>query len=147
MKRSGPIRRKKRIKPVGRVGLTQKEMHKLWRAVLIAQNGGRCEAAGCGGMRCGGPLQAHHIYKKGTWGRLRYDLENGVVACRNHHLFWIEKAPAMEVGPWLERVCGAPRLLRLQVRAAASKGSKQPKMDLAAVRLYLEQQLTSASGR
>jgi hypothetical protein len=90
-----------------------------------------------GGFKCNSVLQAHHIYSKGTWPALRYDLDNGILACKSHHLFWIHKAPANEVYPWLERVCGAQRLLRLQVRAAASKGAKQ-RVDLEAVKLYLE---------
>lgn len=129
---SRPVRRKSERRR------TIESLDKLWRETLIAIHGSRCLAAGQGGLHCGGGLQGHHIYSKGTWPALRFDLENGVLACRNHHLYWIETAPSIEVGPWLERVCGEQRLLRLRVRAAASRGGRT-KLDLAAIRVHLKQ--------
>jgi hypothetical protein len=116
------------------------KLHDLWREVLLARDGAQCSASGRGGIRCGGGLQAHHIYSKGAWPALRYDLENGVLCCRNHHLYWVEVAPAPETGPWLERLLGSDLLERLAMRARASKAGKT-RLDLKAVRLWLEQQL------
>lgn len=137
--RRSPLKRKSERQ------LTHDRLHDLWRDVLIAQRGKRCEAAGQGGMRCGSIIQAHHIYSKRTWPALRYDIENGLLCCKGHHMWWVHQAPASETGPWLEQVCGAPRLLRLRLRAAASKGGKQ-RMDIEAVRLWLEQELERLTG-
>lgn len=115
-------------------------LHKLWREVLIARDGRKCRAEGMGSIKCGGGLQAHHIYNKGPWPALRFDLENGILACASHHLYWIETAPAFEVGPWLEREIGCERVDRLMLKARASKGRKSL-TDLALVRVDLEQQL------
>lgn len=135
--------RRTRLRRVGSRGLTHTNLHKLWRDVLIAQRGKRCEAAGQGGTACTAVIQAHHIYPKGTYPALRYETDNGLLTCSAHHGFWLHTAPANEVGPWLERTCGADRLLRLQVRAAASKGARPRRPDLAAVRLMLEQELAT----
>jgi hypothetical protein len=116
------------------------KLHDLWREVLLARDGARCSASGQGGMRCGGGLQAHHIYSKGLYPALRFDLENGLIACRNHHGYWIERAPAPEILPWLTQALGRLRLERLALRASATRHGKL-KMDLESVRLYLVQQL------
>lgn len=149
MKRSAPLRRtgglKRRTPLRGRSDRqrTMDYLHGLWRELLIIRDGRACSAQGQGGIKCGGGLQAHHIYGKGAWPALRYDLDNGLLACRNHHGYWIETAPAMEVGPWMARLVGAPRLARLQLKARASKG-RRGSADLAAQQLWLEQQLASA---
>ncbi len=93
-----------------------------------------------GGMDCSRVLQAHHIWHKAQHPVLRYDLENGILACSSHHKFWIHGAPACEVGPWYVTVCGQERLDRLALKAKAAKGGKTH-TDFTAERLRLEQMI------
>lgn len=114
-------------------------LHALWRLILIARDGEKCRAVGQGGMRCGGSLQAHHIFGKGPFPRLRFDLENGIILCGAHHAFWVESGPPSDVAKWLEETVGITQLKRLSLRAHTASASGKP-MDLYAVRLYLEQE-------
>jgi hypothetical protein len=140
VRRTGRLRRLTPLRKSSSRGLTHTALHKLWREALIRERGKRCEAEGMGGMACTNVIQAHHIYGKETWPRLRYDLENGALCCSAHHGFWVHRAPANEVAPWLVRICGHERLDRLSLKAMASKGTKS-KMDLVAEKLRLQQLL------
>jgi len=31
-------------------------------------------------------VQVHHVYSKGQWGHLRYDLDNGIPVCQSCHM-------------------------------------------------------------
>lgn len=136
--RKQPLRRRSRLRQKSDRQRELESLHALWRKVLLLRDGEVCRAEGMGNIKCGGGLQAHHIYNKGTWPALRFDLENGIIACRNHHGYWIETAPANEVGPWLFVKVGGARLDRLRLKAQASKGARPKRVDLAMVRLFLK---------
>lgn len=57
----------------------QKEADNLWRKIILKRARGRCEV--CGARA----IQAHHYYRKGGYGHLRYDLNNGIALCRPCH--------------------------------------------------------------
>lgn len=138
LRRSVGLKRGKPILAKGRRGKVNDRLHALWRECLILWDGEKCQAEGMWGIRCGGPLQGHHIYGKGPYPAMRYDLENGVVLCRNHHLFGIESQPAPEVLPWLVRVVGQERLQWLHERSVATKGTRHAKGYLLDVEAFLE---------
>ena len=97
----------------------------LWSRAVISAEGEACRAEGYGKMRCGGPLQAHHVYGKGAYPSMKYHLNNGIPACRNHHLYWIEAQPPMVLLPWLVSQLGHERLEALGAESALrSKMSK-----------------------
>ena len=118
-------------------------LHTLWRRILILQQGPRCQAAGKGTVQCSSVLQAHHIYGKGTYPRLRFDLKNGIIVCSNHHGFWVETGPVHEVGAWLTEQLGEAALTALGIKAAASLKTGRKGLDLKVERIYLEQELAA----
>lgn len=57
----------------------QKKADNLWREIILRRAKGRCEVCG---KRA---IQAHHYYRKGGYGHLRYDLNNGIALCTACH--------------------------------------------------------------
>lgn len=111
----------------------------LWREIVLAIHGYRCAAAGRGGIRCGGPIQAHHIYPQGGYRFMRFMVENGIPLCRNHHIFWLhQRASAFEVASWMTEVLDPKTLRLLDYRSMARRSFK--KVDLEAERLLLEKE-------
>ena len=51
---------------------------KLWFGILIYKHP-RCEVCGVETQ------QIHHYWHKGSYGHLRYDLDNGIGLCMKHH--------------------------------------------------------------
>jgi hypothetical protein len=138
---SASLRRKSAVRKKSDRQYKLDKLHGLWRIILIARDGERCAAAGEGSIRCGLSLQAHHIYGKIDYPALRFDLDNGIIACRGHHFWWIHSAPAPEVAAWLAKSVGQERLERLALKAAASRANRS-RMDLEAVRLFLQQEFS-----
>lgn len=54
---------------------------------------GQCEFAGRDSVRCGGVLQAAHIFPKGAYPRIKYDRENLLCLCAGHHRYYTERWP------------------------------------------------------
>jgi hypothetical protein len=141
--------RRTNLRRVGKKGGETKRLDGLWRDAVFARYGSACKAEGCGGMRCGGGLQAHHIYGKGAHPRLRYDIENGLPVCGGHHRFFIHGSSsspdrAAAVQAMMLRVCGRPRLDRLSLRAAVRGKTRQDKK---AIALFLEAELRKSERR
>lgn len=51
----------------------------LWAALVYKKYRGKC--AKCGSTAC----DPHHIFPKGSYPHLKYDLDNGIMLCRQHH--------------------------------------------------------------
>ncbi len=63
---------------------------KLWMFACLKKWGNQCEL-------CGKPAeQVHHFYPKGTYGHLRYDLDNGVPLCKGCHFKLHHKDASLE---------------------------------------------------
>lgn len=60
-----------------------------------------CIAAGQGGKRCGGVIQASHIKSEGAWKNLFLDPRNIYGKCYTHHIFWWHK-DTTEAAKWFE---------------------------------------------
>lgn len=87
----------------------------LVRKLVLARDGYKC-------VKCGGTfvLQASHLFSKGKYTRLRFELLNVVVMCVGCHLYWWHKNP-LEAHEWLEeKYPGRTDQLRLMA-ATASK--------------------------
>ena len=91
-------------------------------------------------MKCGGILNAHHLWGKQAHPALRYDVWNGIPVCGGHHRFFVHGGHPVDVSRWMTKACGKKRLDKLELRARAAKSMKT-KMDLGAIRVWLTQQL------
>lgn len=60
----------------------------LWREVVIARAGGKCEYVGCYKTD---NLNAHHVFTRGKK-CVRYDPDNGLCLCPYHHTLGNESA-------------------------------------------------------
>ena len=64
----------------------RKQGDELWRFAVIKKWGQDCV--------CGDPAaQAHHNWYKGSYGHLRYNLDNGVPLCMKHHFIIHHRDP------------------------------------------------------
>ena len=54
---------------------------------------GVCQLAGMDTVRCGGVLQAAHIFPKGAYPRIKFDRENLLCICAGHHRYYTERWP------------------------------------------------------
>ena len=57
----------------------EKEANRLWQLAVIKKYGKLCEVDG----RSGGP--PHHFYAKGSYGHMKFLIENGIVLCLACH--------------------------------------------------------------
>jgi len=60
---------------------TEKQLDNLWREAVILKSGSWCEYLGCRKRK---HLNAHHIYSRSRKS-VRWDLENGISLCPEHH--------------------------------------------------------------
>lgn len=67
---------------------TNKHIHNKWSQVVKAKVNNICELEGCGGMACGGALNAHHIFSS-RHAATRFVPENGLSVCYVHHIHYI----------------------------------------------------------
>ena len=67
--------------------LSNKADRLWWRAI---RSKGFCELAGLDQVQCGGPHQAAHIVGR-RYRVTRWDLNNGLCLCRDHHVFYTHR--------------------------------------------------------
>ena len=69
-------------------------------------------------LRCGKPdrLHASHIYPKGKYRKMQFDVENVKALCVGCHLYWWHKHP-IEAKEWAIKVLGRKRLNKLKKQA------------------------------
>ena len=56
--------------------------YKEWRELIRKRDGGRCQWPGCLSTK---KLQVHHILPWSQYPGLRFDINNGITLCKNHH--------------------------------------------------------------
>src|SRR5437588_13104914 len=101
-----PLLRKtslKRKKPLRLVSARQKSIHELdmlAKAVIIERDGKEC-------LRCHRTENLHssHIFPKGKYPKLRFDIDNLKLLCMGCHLFWWHKNPVL-AGEWVRTAIG-----------------------------------------
>jgi len=125
----------KRKKPIRRKSFRQKtieELDRLAKAVVIERDGKQC-------LRCGTTenLQASHIFPKGKYPKMRFDVENIKILCFSCHIGWWHKNIIL-AGEWIQTAIGRDRYKRIVSRASFVDRSR---MDLQLVQLDLLQQL------
>src|SRR5437588_10989177 len=117
-----PLRRKTYLKrsskplkrtPIRRISTRQKTIHQLdmlAKAVIIYRDGKQC-------LRCGKTENLHssHIFPKGKYPKLRFDIDNLKILCAGCHLFWWHKNPVL-AGEWVKTAIGKVRYDRLLKR-------------------------------
>lgn len=69
-------------KAKGEVKALGKECIDLWQQIVKTRAGYKCEYQGCYQT---GRLNAHHVFAKGAHGSTKYDPDNGLCLCYNHH--------------------------------------------------------------
>lgn len=62
-------------------------LDRLWSKAVKVIRGGKCEY--CGATSNNTQIDAHHIYGRRNYG-VRFEVDNGVVLCANHHEFSTE---------------------------------------------------------
>lgn len=84
---------KKKLKSIAKLRKDADDAFSLW---IRTRDNFRCFYAGAEGFgNCGGYLQCSHIIGKGACPALRYEPNNAVTVCRDHHLFgWHSNNPA-----------------------------------------------------
>lgn len=102
------------------------ELDGLVHVLVVARDGGVC-------LKCGGTdrLAAAHIFSKGPYSRLRFELLNVLTLCYRCHIHWAHKSPHDFVD-WIERMWPGRELLLRQMIATA------PKLDLKLLRIGLQ---------
>ena len=106
MKRSILKRKPYKIRKVTKLtlGKLKKDLLEIAKAGVRARDG-RCVAANADGRACWGHLQASHIFPEGIYHSMKFDPENMVGMCTQHHIFWWHKNP-LEADAWLRKFLG-----------------------------------------
>jgi hypothetical protein len=111
------IKSSKRPKRQSAHGKLKAEADAWVKAIISNRQMGVClRATYPTNVTCGGPLQGAHILRKGgMYISLRHELDNVVVMCRNHHLFWahVDEHAFYE---WIEQIFPG-RIARLKESA------------------------------
>ena len=86
------------------------KLNKLVREFIILRDK-RC-------LRCGktNNLHASHIYPKGKYRKMQFDVNNVKALCLGCHLYWWHKNP-IEAKEWAEKALGKKRLNDLKKQA------------------------------
>lgn len=102
------------------------ELDCLVHALVVARDGNCC-------LKCGGTerLAAAHIFSKGPYSRLRFELLNVLTLCYHCHIHWAHKSPHDFV-EWIERMWPGREMVLRRMAATA------PKLDLKLLRIGLQ---------
>ena len=93
------------------------KLHSLVRQYVIQRD--KC----C--LKCGKSdrLHASHIYPRGKYPKMQFNLENVKALCIGCHLYWWHKHP-IDAREWAEKTLGKALLMRLKKQA--NKINKEP---------------------
>ena len=95
-------------------------------------------------LRCGKSdrLHASHIYPKGKFRKMQFDVENVKALCVGCHLYWWHKHP-IEAKEWAESTLGKARLKRLKKQANTINKNK---LDFKELETELKNKIGEISG-
>ena len=95
----------------------KKKLHSLVRQYVIQRD--KC----C--LKCGKSdrLHASHIYPRGKYPKMQFNLENVKALCIGCHLYWWHKHP-IDAREWAEKTLGKALLMRLKKQA--NRINKEP---------------------
>jgi len=105
-----------------------KDLDRLAREATMQRAGRRCERCGTADR-----LQWHHVYSRRIQS-LRWDLDNLVILCAGHHLWWHHNP--MHAVEWFQEYAPPDRLERLRLKRMTAR-----RTDLAGLRILLQNQV------
>jgi len=83
------MNKKEQLKYIHKAKSRQKKLKEmcteLWQEIVKARANYKCEYPGCRRSADHYKIDAHHFYTKGGYPHLRYDLDNGIALCYQHH--------------------------------------------------------------
>lgn len=109
------------------------ELRRLLREVVFERDGHKC-------VRCGKEttLAPSHVYPKGVYRRMEFDIDNVKTLCWRCHMKWWH-VNIMDAKEWFEEKY-PERAKRLKLRSMTTIRQKHP-IDYKLIKLYLEQEL------
>ena len=112
-------------------------LNKLVREYVILRDK-RC-------LRCGKDknLHASHIYPKGKYRKMQFDVNNVKALCLGCHLYWWHKSP-IEAKEWAEKTLGKSRLNKLKKQANTINKNK---LDYKELKSELENKIGELNGK
>lgn len=116
-----------------------KQLDALCREIVMRRDGGVCRWCGKGSDAV---LQIHHIRTKGAHKELRWEISNLLLLCRGCHMFKAHSRDSEIPAQWYRANLPKGTLEHLEMLAQVRKGKK---LDKAAVKLWLESQLTGGT--
>jgi hypothetical protein len=105
-----------------------KDLDRLAKEATMQRGGRRCERCGTADR-----LQWHHVYSRRIQS-LRWDLDNLVILCAGHHLWWHHNP--MDATQWFQEYAPPDRLERLRLKRMTAR-----RTDLAGLRILLQNQV------
>lgn len=95
-------------------------------------------------LRCGKSdrLHASHIYPKGKFRKMQFNVDNVKALCVGCHLYWWHKHP-IEAKEWAEKTLGKARLNRLKKEANSINKNK---LDFKQIESELKNKIGEISG-
>jgi hypothetical protein len=115
-----PIKRSKRPRRKSAHQSLMEEADFWVKAIVLERQQGLCLRQGMRPVSCGGPLQGAHILRKGGMYRsIRHELDNVVILCRNHHMFWAHLYEG-DFYLWIEQIYPG-RIERLRISAQMAR--------------------------
>lgn len=111
-------------------------LNKLVREYVILRDK-RC-------LRCGktNNLHASHIYPKGKYRKMQFNVNNVKALCLGCHLYWWHKSP-IEAKEWAEKTLGKRRLNKLKKQANTINKNK---LDYKELKSELENKIGELNG-
>ena len=107
------------------------KLRELLRETVLTRDKGCCR-------RCGNTMQLapSHIYPKGKYPRMEFDLDNVLTLCYRCHIIWWHKNP-IEACEWINSILSLKIKERLKLRTQIIEYGSQ---DAAAIALYLKEE-------
>lgn len=104
-------------------------LEKLFHSAIRLRDKAQCK-------RCGSNvrLSASHIYPKGTYQKMRYDIDNALLLCYRCHIHWWHKNP-IEAWEWYTKTVDKNIQERLKLRSQYTDKTPQ---DWKLIKIVLE---------
>lgn len=125
----------------------EEECRRLWGYIIKLRSNFKCEYPNCHYQW--NSLDSHHYYSKGAYPHLRFDLQNGISLCTNHHTAGFGREAAHSDPHFREKILGIfPGFENRGIRTenwdkllTIRAGQISYKLDLNLEKLYLIQEL------
>jgi 5-methylcytosine-specific restriction endonuclease McrA len=123
------------LKRHGKKHSETKALDMICREIVMTRDHNQCRRCGKDASH-GRALQSAHIFPKGQYPGLRWEISNLLALCFRCHFHWWHKNP-VEAMDWITRELGTKEIERLRLLALTRR-----RTDRKALRLYLGQMTT-----